>query len=144
MTSQYLMNATSLATLSVIVSGNTIVNFYPGSGLIRVPTLASLEVLSNVFYCSGQDSSSSPAVTRLDTAPSGAFTVSDNIMSAVECKKSWTTHKSGNVAPGTDSGNNITTESPFSTMDSTKEGYFPVNGYTAGASYSDKPYFKIK
>ena len=145
LTSQYLLNGTSLSTLAVVVSGNTIANIYPGSGLIRVPTLASLEVLQNVFYAAGQsNASSSPAVTRLDTAPSGAFTVSDNIMSAVGCNKSWRTYRSGNVAPGTDSGNNITTESPFSTMDSTKEGYFPVNGYTAGASYSDKPYFKIK
>lgn len=145
LTNQYLLNGTSLSTLAVVVSGNTIANIYPGSGLIRVSTLASLEVLQNVFYAAGQsNASSSPAVTRLDTAPSGAFTVSDNIMSAVGCNKSWRTYRSGNVEPGTDSGNNITTESPFSTMDSTKEGYFPVNGYTAGASYSDKPYFKIK
>ena len=144
LTSQSLMNATSLATLSVIVSGNTIVNFYPGSGLIRVPTLASLEVLSNVFYCSGQDSISSPAVTRLDTAPSGAFTVSDNIMSAVGCNKSWRTYRSENVSPETDSGNDGMTGSPFTSEMNTSIGYFPVNGYTAGASYSDKPYFKIQ
>lgn len=147
LTSQYLMNATSLATLSVIVSGNTIVNFYPGSGLIRVPTLASLEVLSNVFYCSGQDSSSSPAVTRLDTAPSGAFTVSDNIMSAVECNnKSWRTwtYKSENIAPTTDTNNTAMTTSPFTSAIDASKGYFPISSGTAGASYSDKPYFKIK
>lgn len=147
LTSQYLMNATSLATLSVIVSGNTIVNFYPGSGLIRVPTLASLEVLSNVFYCSGQDSSSSPAVTRLDTAPSGAFTVSDNIMSAVECNnKSWRTwtYKSENIAPTTDTNNTAMTTSPFTSAIDASKGYFPISNGTAGASYSDKPYFKIK
>lgn len=147
LTSQYLMNATSLATLSVIVSGNTIVNFYPGSGLIRVPTLASLEVLSNVFYCSGQDSSSSPAVTRLDAAPSGAFTVSDNIMSAVECNnKSWRTwtYKSENIAPTTDTNNTAMTTSPFTSAIDASKGYFPISNGSAGASYSDKPYFKIK
>ena len=147
LTSQSLMNATSLATLSVIVSGNTIVNFYPGSGLIRVPTLASLEVLSNVFYCSGQDSSSSPAVTRLDAAPSGAFTVSDNIMSAVECNnKSWRTwtYKSENIAPTTDTNNTAMTTSPFTSAIDASKGYFPISNGSAGASYSDKPYFKIQ
>ena len=144
LTSQYLLNGTSLSTLAVVVSGNTIVNFYPGSGLICVPTLASLEVLSNVFYCSGQDSISSPAVTRLDTAPSGAFTVSDNIMSAVGCNKSWRTYRFNNIAPTTDTNNTAMTTSPFTSAIDASKGYFPISSGTAGASYSDKPYFKIK
>ena len=146
LTSQYLLNGTSLSTLAVVVSGNTIANIYPGSGLIRVPTLASLEVLQNVFYAAGQiNASSSPAVTRLDSATVDAFTVSDNVMSAVNCNnKSWRTYRSNNIAPTTDTNNTAMTTSPFTSAIDASKGYFPISSGTAGASYSDKPYFKIK
>ena len=142
LTSQYLMSATSLATLDVIFRGNTVANIYPGSGLIRVPSLKSLVVEDNVFYAAGQTTaSSSPAITRLDSAPNGNFEVSGNVMSAVDCNRAWRTYRSGNEEPKVAEDNTSLTTSPFAEGWEASTGYFPVDG-TAGASYTTKPYFK--